>query len=107
MSSYSDPNKRNAYKGEGTCGTPSQTAGGANGYPNGDLSRGAPSNAGGGGDDHNAGGGGGSGAGGSGSTGGRDYYGSNNGGFGGRKPSFSSSSLYAYFGLFSSLIFYQ
>ena len=102
MSSYTDVNLRNAYKGEGSCGTPSQTVGGPNGYPTGDLSQGAPANAGGGGNDHNAGGGGGAGAGGAGGTGGRSQNDGNQdvGGRAGRRPSFSSSSLYAYFGLF-------
>ena len=65
---------QNAYKGEGICGTPSTYAGGPDGLPNGDLSRGAPGNAGGGGDSHNAGGGGGAGAGGNGSEGGLDRF---------------------------------
>ena len=54
-------------KGEGIAGTPKDVFDGMNrviisgvdGYPGGDLGRGAPANAGGGGDDHNAGGGGG------------------------------------------------
>ena len=59
-----------AFKGEGIAGTPALVrdsvtglnvgaALGADGYPNGDRSRGAPGNAGGGGTQHNAGGGGG------------------------------------------------
>lgn len=46
-------------KGEGIAGTSEITYGG-DGYPSGDLARGAPGNAGGGGNDHNGGGGGGS-----------------------------------------------
>ncbi len=51
-----------AEKGEGIAGTPGISyLGGVNdGYPNGNLARGAPGNAGGGGNDHNGGGGGGS-----------------------------------------------
>lgn len=55
-----------AGKGEGTAGTPryvwngtTPVDNGSDGYPGGDLGRGAPANAGGGGNAHNAGGGGG------------------------------------------------
>ena len=76
-----------AFKGEGIAGTPAWVYGfnsagtaqtnsgnavGADGYPNGDRSRGAPANAGGGGNQHNAGGGGG-GNGGAGGKGGRSW----------------------------------
>lgn len=87
-------------KGEGCSGTPGRLysnyntthvagATGADGYPNGDMGRGAPCNAGGGGNAHNAGGGGG-GNGGAGGNGGNSWNNSttNNvghhlGGFGG------------------------
>ncbi len=89
-----------ATKGEGIAGSPAFTfnsynnttngsATGADGYPNGDRSRGAPGNAGGGGNQHNAGGGGG-GNGGIGGFGGNSWNASNAsfegqryGGFGG------------------------
>ncbi|MCP4043455.1 MAG: hypothetical protein GY731_16115, partial [Gammaproteobacteria bacterium] len=47
-------------KGEGIAGTPSIRGFGGDGYPAGDLARGAPGNAGGGANNHNGGGGGGS-----------------------------------------------
>ncbi|MCP3849675.1 MAG: hypothetical protein GY694_05485, partial [Gammaproteobacteria bacterium] len=47
-------------KGEGIAGTPSIGSFGGGGYPAGDLTRGAPGNAGGGANNHNGGGGGGS-----------------------------------------------
>jgi mucin-19 len=100
---YRSPNANpalGAMKGEGIAGTPAfvydsssnATAGnpvGADGYPNGDRSRGAPGNAGGGGNQHNGGGGGG-GNGGVGGFGGNTWNGSDAnfagqryGGFGG------------------------
>ena len=104
MSYFSDVLQHNAYKAEGSCGTPSQIAGVTNGYPTGDLSRGAPANGGGGGNDVNSGGGGGGGAGGAGSQGGLTWSANQNvGGLPGRKPSFSTSSQYAYLGLIFSI----
>ncbi len=99
-----------AFKGEGIAGTPALVfrsialanagaANGADGYPNGDRSRGAPGNAGGGGNQHNAGGGGG-GNGGAGGKGGRSWNGSATvfsgqelGGFGGASGYGSSARL--------------
>ncbi len=99
-----------AFKGEGIAGTPAfvfsspalanvGAANGADGYPNGDRSRGAPGNAGGGGNQHNAGGGGG-GNGGAGGKGGRSWNGSSAtfsgqelGGFGGASGYGSSTRL--------------
>jgi mucin-19 len=99
-----------AFKGEGIAGTPALTfsavalanvgaAAGADGYPNGDRSRGAPGNAGGGGNQHNAGGGGG-GNGGAGGKGGRSWNGNGTafsglelGGFGGANGYGSSTRL--------------
>ncbi len=81
-----------ASKGEGTAGTPGRlysfyntthVAGGngTDGYPNGDMGRGAPGNAGGGGNAHNSGGGGGAG-GGAGGKGGNTWNSSTNGNVG-------------------------
>jgi mucin-19 len=99
-----------AFKGEGIAGTPALvfsspalantgSAAGADGYPDGDRSRGAPGNAGGGGNQHNAGGGGG-GNGGAGGKGGRSWNGSATvfsgqelGGFGGASGYGSSTRL--------------
>ena len=101
------------FKGEGIAGTPALVysnvtstntgaGGGADGYPNGDRSRGAPGNAGGGGNQHNAGGGGG-GNGGAGGKGGRSWNGTGSvtaaysgeevGGFGGASGYNSATRL--------------
>ena len=93
-----------ASKGEGLAGTPGRiydndptgtgtgtvTAGTADGYVNGEASRGAPGNAGGGGNQHNGGGGGG-GNGGAGGTGGNTWNSSQNGNFGLRLGGFGGS----------------
>ena len=96
--------KLGAGKGEGTAGTPqfmwdefTAIDNGVQGYPNGDLSRGAPANAGGGGNEHNAGGGGG-GNGGRGGEGGYGWEGAGTGPNGatfadtGGRPGFPSST---------------
>ena len=106
-------NTLGGFKGEGIAGTPALVysnvtstnagaANGADGYPNGDRSRGAPGNAGGGGNQHNAGGGGG-GNGGAGGKGGRAwngngapfaaYSGEEVGGFGGASGYNSATRL--------------
>ena len=89
-----------AYKGEGICGSPAIVVGGTSGYPNGDLARGRPGNAGGGGNSHNSGGGGGAGAGGNGASGGLDISDLFTAGFGGTFPSGATSSSRLFFGSF-------
>lgn len=72
-------------KGEGIAGTPDIDGAsglGGDGYPGGDLARGAPGNGGGGGQDHNSGGGGGGNIG-AGGNGGDSWPNTANGGFGG------------------------
>ena len=100
---YYGDGKYYGYKGEGFCGmfnffggiSPAEA-----GYPNGDLGRGAPANAGGGGNNHNNGGGGGAGAGGNGGTGGSFIgYSSSYVGIGGKKSPVLGDPLYAFFGL--------
>jgi uncharacterized repeat protein (TIGR01451 family)/fimbrial isopeptide formation D2 family protein len=89
-------------KGEGTAGTPQYVWNGTtavnnllSGYPNGDVGRGAPANAGGGGNIHNAGGGGG-GNGGVGGNGGIPWEGAggalDSGGRGGAESSLSTAN---------------
>jgi uncharacterized repeat protein (TIGR01451 family) len=89
-------------KGEGTAGTPQYVWNGTNavnnlvsGYPNGDVGRGAPANAGGGGNIHNAGGGGG-GNGGGGGKGGIPWEGAggalDSGGRGGAESSLTTAN---------------
>ena len=99
-----------AYKGEGICGTFNYYGYGLSeaGYPNGDLGRGAPANAGGGGNNHNNGGGGGAGAGGRGGS--AAYFHDDSSayaGIGGATPSFSANPLYAFFGLYFIFNYYQ
>jgi uncharacterized repeat protein (TIGR01451 family) len=90
-------------KGEGTAGTPqyfwngtSPINSGIQGYPNGDIGRGAPANAGGGGNAHNTGGGGG-GNGGVGGQGGLPWEGQNGaidgGGRGGSESSLTAPTI--------------
>jgi uncharacterized repeat protein (TIGR01451 family) len=111
---------RNAYstqngamKGEGIAGTPARTYSAAaglsataatDGYPGGDVGRGAPGNAGGGGNQHNCGGGGGA-NGGAGGRGGACWNGNNGnfdgpirGGMGGSPPVAGSTPTRLFFG---------